>query len=122
MGLTPTKSNAKRSKDELMPMLQPQQQQQQQNAANQTANSTSTSAGTDGDDDDDEPIQDLWEPFSKDQIINLLCEAADKHHDVADQIRKVADEDPAHRKIFVHGLSWDTIAEPLTAEFKEWVF
>nr|POF25582.1 ubp1-associated protein 2a [Quercus suber] len=65
-----------------------------------TANSTSTSAI----DEEEEPIQNLLEPFSKDQIINLHCEAVDKHRDVADQIRKVADEDLAHRKIFVHGL------------------
>ena len=95
------------------------EEQQQQNAANQTVNSTSTSAGADGDDDNDEPIQNLLEPFSKDQIINLLREAADKHRDVADRIRKVADEDPAHRKIFVHGLGWDTTAETLIAVFKQ---
>ncbi|KAK7822950.1 ubp1-associated protein 2b [Quercus suber] len=45
--------------------------------------------------------------------------SADKHRDVADRIRKVADEDPAHRKIFVHGLGWDTTAETLTSVFKQ---
>ncbi|KAA8516305.1 hypothetical protein F0562_016598 [Nyssa sinensis] len=70
--------------------------------------------------DEDEPVQNLLEPFSKDQLISLLREAADKHSDVADRIRKVADEDPAHRKIFVHGLGWDTNAETLTNAFKQY--
>ncbi|KAM1000026.1 hypothetical protein ACFX2A_006819 [Malus domestica] len=55
-------------------------------------------------DDEDEPIQNLLEPFTKEQLISLLLEAADNHDDVADRIRKVVDEDPIHRKIFVHGL------------------
>ena len=71
-------------------------------------------------DDDDEPIQKLLEPFSKEQILKILCEAADNHRDVADRIRKVADEDPAHRKIFVHGLGWDTNAETLINVFKQY--
>ncbi|KAK7849591.1 ubp1-associated protein 2a, partial [Quercus suber] len=83
--------------------------------------STSTSVDTHGDDNNDEP-QILLEPFSKDQIINLLYEATDKHRDVADQIRKVVDEDPTHRKIFIHGLGWDTTVKTLIAVFKEWVF
>ncbi|XP_062165900.1 UBP1-associated protein 2A-like [Alnus glutinosa] len=97
-----------------------------QNADNQTAN-TSTSAAPatsrrdrDDEDDDDDPIQMVLEPFSKDQIINLLCEAVHKHPDVADRIQKVANEDPAHRKIFVHGLGWDTNTETLSNAFKQY--
>jgi heterogeneous nuclear ribonucleoprotein A1/A3 len=97
-----------------------------QNAVNQTANASTSAAretsGRDpyGEDDDEELIQKVLEPFSKDQIVNLLCEAADKHPDVADRIRKVADEDPVHRKIFVHGLGWDTNAETLSNVFKQY--
>lgn len=71
-------------------------------------------------DDDEEPIYKLLEPFSKDQLINLLCEAADKHADVNGRIRTVADADPSHRKIFVHGLGWDTNAETLISVFKQY--
>ncbi|CAN8254336.1 unnamed protein product [Cochlearia groenlandica] len=71
-------------------------------------------------DDDDEPIQDLLEPFSKEQLLNLLKEAAEKHLDVANRIREVADEDPVHRKIFVHGLGWDTKTETLIEAFKQY--
>ncbi|KAJ0246795.1 UBP1-associated protein 2A [Hirschfeldia incana] len=73
-----------------------------------------------GDDDDDEPIQDLLEPFSKEQLLSLLKEAAEKHRDVSDRIREVADEDPVHRKIFVHGLGWDTKTETLIEAFKQY--
>ncbi|CAN0915960.1 UBP1-associated protein 2A [Linum grandiflorum] len=72
------------------------------------------------DDDDEEPIDKLLEPFSKDQLVNLLREAAEIHLDVADRIRRIADEDPVHRKIFVHGLGWDTTAETLVSAFKQY--
>ncbi|KAI4348532.1 hypothetical protein L6164_009245 [Bauhinia variegata] len=88
-----------------------------QNANDQAAKAPSS--GKDADE-DEEPIPKLLEPFSKEQIVNLLCEAADKHPDVADMIRKVADEDPVHRKIFVHGLGWDTNAETLINVFKQY--
>ncbi|XP_050209885.1 UBP1-associated protein 2A-like [Mercurialis annua] len=71
------------------------------------------------DDDDDDPIEKLLEPFGKEQILNLLKEASDKHTDVADRIRKIADADPAHRKIFVHGLGWDATEETLINSFKQ---
>ncbi|XP_010251683.1 PREDICTED: UBP1-associated protein 2A [Nelumbo nucifera] len=77
--------------------------------------------GTDeGDDDTEEPVQKLLEPFTKDQLIDLLREAADQHSDIMDRIRKVADVDPVHRKIFVHGLGWDTNAEILINVFKKY--
>lgn len=92
------------------------------NHAKQTAKvfgSDQSDGGAD-DDDNEEPIQMLLEPFSKDQLVNLLLEAADKHRDIANRIRKLADEDPVHRKIFVHGLGWDTNAEALADAFKQY--
>ncbi|KAH7554403.1 hypothetical protein JRO89_XS12G0192600 [Xanthoceras sorbifolium] len=84
-----------------------------------TAN-TSLSGEVGNDDEDDEPVEKLLEPFGKEQLINLLCEASKKHTDIADHIRQVADEDPSHRKIFVHGLGWDTKAEDLVEVFKQY--
>ncbi|CAN1317781.1 UBP1-associated protein 2B [Linum perenne] len=72
------------------------------------------------DDDDEEPLEKLLEPFSKDQLVNLLRDAGGIHRDVADRIRRIADEDPVHRKIFVHGLGWDTTAETLINAFKQY--
>ncbi|KAK1439509.1 hypothetical protein QVD17_05328 [Tagetes erecta] len=35
-------------------------------------------------------------------------------------VQKIADADPAHRKIFVHGLGWDTNADILIDEFEKY--
>ncbi|KAE9599701.1 putative RNA recognition motif domain-containing protein [Lupinus albus] len=69
---------------------------------------------------DDDPIEKLLEPLTKDQILILLSEAATNHRDVADRIRRMADADAAHRKIFVHGLGWDSTAETLINAFRQY--
>ena len=66
---------------------------------------------------EDEPIEKLLEPFTKEQLHSLVKQAVEKHPDFAETVRQLADVDPAHRKIFVHGLGWDTTAETLTAVF-----
>ncbi|KAE8037703.1 hypothetical protein FH972_010269 [Carpinus fangiana] len=71
----------------------------------------------DDDDDDEEPVENLLEPFSKEQLVALVKRAVDKHPDLIENVRDLADADPAHRKIFVHGLGWDTTAETLTSVF-----
>ncbi|CAI0449761.1 unnamed protein product [Linum tenue] len=90
------------------------------NEGDKQIGSSSAAASAPDDDDDEEPIEKLLEPFSKDQLANLLRDAAEIHRDVADRIRRIADEDPVHRKIFVHGLGWDTTAETLIAAFKQY--
>ncbi|GMH08086.1 hypothetical protein Nepgr_009926 [Nepenthes gracilis] len=82
-----------------------------------TANLAASVSLNQNDDDDAEPIQKLLEPFSKDQLITILTEAAESHYDVAARIRQIADGDPVHRKIFVHGLGWDTTTETLRNAF-----
>ncbi|XP_058107644.1 UBP1-associated protein 2A-like [Magnolia sinica] len=76
-------------------------------------------SSSDGED-DEEPVEKLLEPFPKEQLIELLCSAASTHPDVLASIRHAADADPVHRKIFVHGLGWDTDAEALSAVFKKY--
>ena len=68
--------------------------------------------------DDNDKDEKLLESFGKDQLINLLHEATDVHRDFADKIRQVADQDSVRRKVFVHGLGWDTNAEALMNAFK----
>ncbi|KAF5190705.1 Ubp1-associated protein 2a [Thalictrum thalictroides] len=72
------------------------------------------------DDDGEEPVQNLLEPFTKDQLMEILREAAENHSDVLEHIRKLSDTDPVHRKIFVHGLGWDTNSEVLTEVFNKY--
>lgn len=66
---------------------------------------------------EDEPLEKLLEPFTKDQLTALIKEALAKYPDFKESIQALADKDPAHRKIFVHGLGWDTTAETLTSVF-----
>ncbi|XP_010943670.1 UBP1-associated protein 2B [Elaeis guineensis] len=78
-------------------------------------------AGYEGEEDNDPAsIQKLLEPFPKDQLIEILRDAAVKHPDVLEEVHRIADIDPAHRKIFVHGLGWDTKAETLIAAFRQY--
>ncbi|RVW80799.1 UBP1-associated protein 2A [Vitis vinifera] len=97
-----------------------EEEEEEEGGGTQNAAKKSASTSAVDDDDDEEPIQKILEPFSKDQLINLLREAAEKHADVAERLRRVADEDPVHRKIFVHGLGWDTNAETLISVFKDY--
>ncbi|KAG9458484.1 hypothetical protein H6P81_002992 [Aristolochia fimbriata] len=96
-----------------------------ESAPDPTPAATATDAG-DGrgdaseDESDSESLSKLIEPFSKEQLIELLHEAALKYPDVLERVNKVADVDPAHRKIFVHGLGWDTTAETLINAFKKY--
>ncbi|KAK7300309.1 hypothetical protein RJT34_11152 [Clitoria ternatea] len=66
---------------------------------------------------EEEPVEKLLEPFTKEQLHSLVKQAVEKHPDFADNVRQLADVDPAHRKIFVHGLGWDATAETLTSVF-----
>ncbi|XP_076954629.1 UBP1-associated protein 2B-like [Bidens hawaiensis] len=64
-----------------------------------------------------EPVEKLLEPFSKEQLLVLLKDAVSQHPEFIHSVQKIADADPAHRKIFVHGLGWDTTSETLLTEF-----
>ena len=44
-----------------------------------------------------------------------------KQPNMVDRIQKVAYEDPAHRKIFIHGLGWDTNTETLSKALKQYI-
>ncbi|XP_057955761.1 UBP1-associated protein 2A-like [Malania oleifera] len=69
---------------------------------------------------EDEPFDRLVEPFTKEQLVLLIREAVEKYPDFVENVRKLADADPAHRKIFVHGLGWDTTNETLTSVFAKY--
>ncbi|KAL5556192.1 hypothetical protein UlMin_038428 [Ulmus minor] len=108
----PEENGSEEQEEEVEEEEEEEEEEDQENHVSQS--------GGDDDDDEEEPIQNLLEPFGKDQLVNLLREVAEKHRDVADRIRNVAFEDPAHRKIFVHGLGWDTTAETLMSVFKQY--
>ncbi|KAK8941829.1 hypothetical protein KSP40_PGU008536 [Platanthera guangdongensis] len=80
----------------------------------------------DDEDEDDEEnlspedIQLLLEPYSKDQLITFLADAAVDDSALLTQIRSAADRDVAHRKIFVRGLGWDVTSEILQEAFRSY--
>lgn len=69
---------------------------------------------------EDEPVEKLLEPFTKEQLHVLVKQAVEKYPDLSENVRQLADVDPAHRKIFVHGLGWDATAETLTTTFSKY--
>ncbi|GFP97601.1 ubp1-associated protein 2a [Phtheirospermum japonicum] len=68
-------------------------------------------------DSEEEPLEKLLEPFSKDQLTLLVKEAVAKHPDLVEIAHKLADSDPSHRKIFVHGLGWEASDDTITSSF-----
>lgn len=87
------------------PTPQPQQKQQPRN----------TDSGSDS---DSESLPKLLEPYSKDQLLDLISGVAHEIPALLHHIRHVADRDVSHRKIFVHGLGWDTTRETLLSAFE----
>ncbi|KAL6992411.1 hypothetical protein U1Q18_010520, partial [Sarracenia purpurea var. burkii] len=60
-----------------------------------------------------EDARKIIEPFTREQLLNILQPAVVVHLDVLDAIRSIADADPAKRKLFIRGLGWDTTTEKL---------
>ncbi|KAM0038836.1 putative RNA recognition motif domain, nucleotide-binding alpha-beta plait domain superfamily [Helianthus debilis subsp. tardiflorus] len=80
-----------------------------------------TSSDSDSDDNNNpspDQIQKLIEPYTKDQLIDFIVNAALSNPTLYTRIRHAADTDVSHRKIFVYGLGWDTTKETLTQTFK----
>ncbi|XP_042506715.1 UBP1-associated protein 2A-like [Macadamia integrifolia] len=67
-----------------------------------------------------EKFQKLIEPYTKDQLIEFICDAAVNDSTILQRIRSTADRDISHRKIFVHGLGWDTTRETLMSAFNSY--
>ncbi|KAF9622807.1 hypothetical protein IFM89_034042 [Coptis chinensis] len=62
----------------------------------------------------------LLEPFGKDQLIEILKQAALNNSSIFRRLTQAAETDTIHRKIFVHGLSWDATTETLLETFKQY--
>ncbi|KAJ0088913.1 hypothetical protein Patl1_33006 [Pistacia atlantica] len=60
----------------------------------------------------------LLEPLSKPQLVELLSRVGSQYPSIAEEIKSIASADPAHRKLFVRGLAWNTTSETLCAAFQ----
>ncbi|KAF9665377.1 hypothetical protein SADUNF_Sadunf16G0116300 [Salix dunnii] len=67
-----------------------------------------------------ETISKLLQPFTKEDLIKILKEAASTDPCIATEIFNSVDSDPVHRKIFLHGLGWDVNNETLISVFKKY--
>ncbi|KAH7427393.1 hypothetical protein KP509_10G042100 [Ceratopteris richardii] len=68
----------------------------------------------------DEEIAQLTHGLSKEQLCEIVKEAAILHQDVLSKLQKLADEDPADRKLFVRGLNFSTDKPSLQKAFEEY--
>ncbi|KAL9383781.1 hypothetical protein Peur_024104 [Populus x canadensis] len=64
-----------------------------------------------------EEIRKIIEPFTKDQLLDILQSATLHHSDVLNSVRSVADGDISLRKLFIRGLSSETTSETLRILF-----
>ncbi|WOK96272.1 hypothetical protein Cni_G04979 [Canna indica] len=71
----------------------------------------------DGGEEEDDDVGKLLDPLSREQLVSLLLTAASSNPATLSEIRLMADQDPAYRKLFVHGLGWDTTADGLRAAY-----
>ncbi|XP_042510615.1 UBP1-associated protein 2C-like [Macadamia integrifolia] len=67
-----------------------------------------------------EDTRKIIEPFTQEQLLQILQDAAFHHLDVLDAVRAIADRDPTQRKLFIRGLGWDTTTEGLRNLFSQY--
>lgn len=59
----------------------------------------------------------IIEPFTQEQLLDIVQNAVLRHADVLDAVRLIADRDLTQRKLFIRGLGWDTSNEGLRSLF-----
>ncbi|KAL1830996.1 hypothetical protein ACET3Z_000647 [Daucus carota] len=69
---------------------------------------------------DPESLQALLEPYKKHQLISFLIDSALKTPSVHSQIVEKAETDVSHRKLFFHGLGWDTTRQAVVLSFEKY--
>ncbi|KAI3743696.1 hypothetical protein L1987_56760 [Smallanthus sonchifolius] len=59
----------------------------------------------------------ILEPFTKDQLLDVLQTVVVRDVAVLDAVRSIADSDPTQRKLFIRGIGWETATEKLRSIF-----
>ncbi|KAG7396612.1 hypothetical protein PHYBOEH_001986 [Phytophthora boehmeriae] len=62
-------------------------------------------------------VQRLLEPLSREQLLEILANAATRYDALYAELKAAAGVDVAHRKVFVRGLAWETKTENLKEAF-----
>ncbi|XP_022774923.1 UBP1-associated proteins 1A-like isoform X2 [Durio zibethinus] len=63
-------------------------------------------------------LPELLEPYTRDQLIDLISEAALENSSFLSFVCSHVNRDASHRKLFVHGLAWETTRESLASAFE----
>ncbi|KAI3996331.1 hypothetical protein MKX01_026799 [Papaver californicum] len=66
---------------------------------------------------EEEDLAKVLEIFSKEQLVDIIRSASTQNKKLIEDIHKLADQDPSHRKLFVHGLGWETTSDKLREIF-----
>ncbi|XVE86713.1 hypothetical protein DITRI_Ditri18aG0055700 [Diplodiscus trichospermus] len=74
--------------------------------------------GTPDSDFDTETLPELLETYTRDQLIDLISEAALENSSFRSFVCRHADRDASRRKLFVYGLAWETTGESLASAFE----
>ncbi|CAH9100035.1 unnamed protein product [Cuscuta europaea] len=64
-----------------------------------------------------EDARKIIEPFTRDQLLDIVQNAVLHHSDVLGAVRSIADRDTTQRKLFIRGLGWETTTDKLRALF-----
>ncbi|KAL3503144.1 hypothetical protein ACH5RR_037593 [Cinchona calisaya] len=67
-----------------------------------------------------EDARKILEPFTREQLLEIVQSALLRHVDVLDSVRSIADRDPTQRKLFIRGLGWETTTEKLRGLFSQY--
>lgn len=93
----------------------------QPESSTQYSTSSSSSDSSDSESEkefDPEELRELLQPYSKEQLVDLVCSAAQIGSSIYSAVVEAADRDVTHRKIFVYGLPWETTRETLFGIFE----
>ncbi|XWS41506.1 hypothetical protein CRYUN_Cryun17cG0087500 [Craigia yunnanensis] len=85
---------------------------------NPTVTESESESGTSDSDFDPENLPELLEPYTRDQLIDLISEAALENSSFLSFVCRHADRDASRRKLFVYGLAWETTRESLASAFE----
>lgn len=84
------------------------------------SNTTTNNGAARNSDMDKDKIAKLLQPFTREQLVEILSSAASQYENIYNEIKTVASADVAHRKVFVRGLAWETTTERLSEAFADY--
>ncbi|KAI3971832.1 hypothetical protein MKW92_034914 [Papaver armeniacum] len=72
------------------------------------------------DSEEEEDMTKLLEPFTKQQLISIVHSISTKNTKIIAEIQQLADQNPSHLKIFIHGLALETTPDNLRQIFSSY--